>query len=120
MGHYPLAHRRGIQAYALFMRAQDPEKLGFKRVGSLAPDDRGRVTLPKLLQREGGGVGSAAFVNDAGQIMLDPVVEVPAREQWLYKNPKAIKALRAGLESAAAKPPQSLGSFAKYARDSDD
>jgi hypothetical protein len=101
------------------MREQDPQKLGFKRVASLAPDERGRVTLTKLFQR-GSGVSFAAYVNDAGQIMLDPVVEVPAREQWLYKNPKAMKALKAGLESAAGKQPKSLGSFAKYARDSDD
>jgi hypothetical protein len=102
------------------MREQDPEKLGFKRVASLAPDERGRVTLTKLFQRGSGGVSFAAYVNDAGQIMLDPVVEIPAREQWLYRNPKAMKALKAGLESGAEKPPKSLGSFAKYARDRDD
>jgi hypothetical protein len=102
------------------MHEQDPEKLGFKRVASLAPDERGRVTLTKLLQQDSVGVSFAAYVNDAGQIMLDPVVEVPAREQWLYKNPKAMKALRAGLQSAAGKPPRSLGSFAKYAKEKDD
>ncbi|MHB1843738.1 MAG: hypothetical protein ACYCWW_02745 [Deltaproteobacteria bacterium] len=76
--------------------------------------------MTKLLKQEGAGASFAAYVNDAGQIMLDPVVEVPAREQWLYKSPEAMKALRAGLDSAATKPPRSLGSFAKYARDADD
>jgi hypothetical protein len=100
------------------MRAQDPERLGFKRVASLAPDERGRITLAKLLKlRRTEGTSFAAYVNDAGQIMLDPVVEVPERERWLYQSPKAMKALKAGLDSAAKKPPVSLGSFAKYAKD---
>ena len=47
-------------------------------------------------------------------------LRVPAGERWLYNGPKAMRALCAGLESAAEKPPKSLGSFAKYARDSDD
>ena len=100
------------------IRPQDPEKLGFKRVASLAPDDRGRITLSKLLkQRHNEGTAFAAYVNEAGQIMLDPVVEVPARERWLYQSPKAMKALKGGLESGARRPAVSLGSFAKYAKD---
>jgi hypothetical protein len=100
------------------MRPQDPEKLGFRRVASLAPDERGRITLSKLLkQRRNEGTSFAAYVNEAGQIMLDPMMEVPARERWLYESPKAMKALKAGLDSAATKPAISLGSFAKYAKD---
>jgi hypothetical protein len=100
------------------MRTQDPEKLGFKRVTSLAPDERGRVTLSKVLKQLGvEGASFAAYVNDAGQIMLDPVIEVPVRERWLYQNPKAIRALKAGLDSAVQKAPVNLGSFAKYTKD---
>src|SRR5450631_1142866 len=100
------------------MRPQDPERLGFKRVASLAPDERGRITLSKLLKQwRTKGTSFAAYVNEAGQIMLDPMVEVPARERWVYESPKALKALKAGLDSAARKPTVSLGSFAKYAKD---
>jgi hypothetical protein len=100
------------------MRSQDPEKLGFKRVTSLSPDGRGRITLSKLLKRRPTEPASfAAYVNDAGQIMLDPVVEVPTRERWLYRSQKAMKALKAGLDSATKQPLVRLGSFAKYAKD---
>jgi hypothetical protein len=89
-------------------------RLGFRlRKGYVHPDARGRLSL-----------GSAArdadyrvLVNDRGQILLDPVVPVPASEAWLWESP----ALRASMERALAQAEggdyEDLGSFAEYADD---
>lgn len=102
--------------------AFDPESLGFKRVNSVEPDSKGRVTLGKLIsdilaQAKMAGGRFNVYVNEVGQIVLDPTMEVPLREQWIYKNPKALAALQRGLTSAVTKPLVDLGSFAKHADD---
>ncbi len=102
------------------MGAFEPERMGFTRVTSVEADDKGRVTLGKVIQKPPTQMAHgrfAVYVNDAGQIVLDPTLEIPVREQWIYKNAKALKALQRGLASAATKPMVDLGSFAKYARD---
>ncbi|HTW07258.1 MAG TPA: hypothetical protein VME46_07100 [Acidimicrobiales bacterium] len=99
----------------------DPEKLGFHRTTSVDVDDRGRVVLGKALK---GMLHKphrfAAFVNQVGQIVLDPLAEIPARERWIFENPEALVALREGVESARKGPLVDLGSFAKYDTDEDD
>jgi hypothetical protein len=95
------------------------ERQGFRRLpGSIAPDVRGRITLGQALREpRTEGLSFRAYVNDAGQVLLDPVVEVPLREQWLFKSPRALRALQKGLRSATEKRPVDRGSFARYAGD---
>lgn len=57
------------------------------------------------------------YRNDAGQILLDPQVMVPAREAWLYKNKKAHTAVLEGIEQAKRGELVKLPSLAKHARD---
>lgn len=40
------------------------------------------------------------FVGEDGDVLLRPVVNVPAKEAWLFKNPKALKAVKEGLKEA--------------------
>jgi hypothetical protein len=78
----------------------------------LRPDAKGRINLGKLEQ----GVSSfRAHRTEDGNIVLEPYSEIPAREKWLFDNPKALEAVRAGLAQAAAGETGSLGSFAEYA-----
>lgn len=42
------------------------------------------------------------FVGEDGDVLLRPVVNVPAREAWLFKNPEALKAVKDGLKEAKA------------------
>jgi uncharacterized protein with von Willebrand factor type A (vWA) domain len=61
-------------------------------------DARGRLTLgPRFANR-------LVIVRelDDGGLEIVPAEAVPAREAWLYKNPKALKAVREGLEEARA------------------
>lgn len=57
------------------------------------------------------------FVNEAGQILLDPLLSVPVRELWLYRNPVALAKVREGLAQAAKGELHDAGSFAKFADD---
>lgn len=52
------------------------------------------------------------LVNEAGQILLDPI---HPKEQWLWQNPEALAMVRRGIQQAAAGEVHDLGSFAQYA-----
>lgn len=74
-------------------------------------DSRGRIQL-----------GSAAMDKDFrvefgedGTISLIPVVFIPEREAWLYKNEEAMEQIRRGLADAAAGRVVEVTSLAEYA-----
>lgn len=91
-------------------------RLGFQpRKGFVHPDSRGRLTL-----------GSAArdadyrvFVNEKGQILLDPVVAIPASEAWLWESPSLRASMERALGQAEAGEFEDLGSFAQFAEEDD-
>jgi hypothetical protein len=97
----------------------------FEFVGEGGIDERKRISLAKALglvkERIGEIDGSLealhfrVYVNNDGQILLDPAVSVPLREMWLYRNPVALAKVREGLAQAAKRKLLDLGSFAKYA-----
>lgn len=63
----------------------------------LRPDAKGRVTLGKLAE----GVSSyVAKRQEDGKIILEPFIEVPAAERWLYGNAEAIASVRRGIGDA--------------------
>lgn len=75
------------------------------------PDSRGRLTLGQVARAKSYRV----MVNDAGQILLDPVVSIPERELWLWQNPDALASVNLGIQHSAAGKTHDLGSFAQYA-----
>ncbi len=65
----------------------------------LRPDAKGRITLGKLAE----GVSSyRARRKEDGTIVLEPFVEIPAGERWLYQDKKALETVRKGLADAKA------------------
>lgn len=62
-------------------------------------DERKRLALGKVAAQ---GDGYRVYVNEDGQILLDPVIAIPVREAWLYKNPEALARVQAGLADLAA------------------
>ena len=81
-------------------------------IQTIRPDSKGRVSLGKLAK----GVSSFHVVKNAdGIITLEPFVEIPAREKWLYDNDEALEAVKAGLKEAVKNPLVDRGSFANYA-----
>jgi hypothetical protein len=75
------------------------------------PDSRGRFSIGAIAKSKTYRVQ----MNDAGQILLDPVVAVPERELWLWQNSEAISSVQRGIEQAGAGEVHDLGSFAQYA-----
>ena len=97
----------------------------FELISEGGIDERKRLSLTKALgvlkeRLPDLGDSSAAlqfrvYINDAGQILLDPVLTVPLREMWLYRNPVALAKVREGLAQAAEGESHDLGAFAKFA-----
>jgi hypothetical protein len=86
-----------------------PEK--FERV--LRPDRKGRVGLGALAK----GVSSFHVTVSGDRIILEPFAEIPAREKWLFENPKALASVKRGLTDSEARKTKGRGSFAKYVDD---
>jgi hypothetical protein len=86
--------------------------LNFRTVKEIVePDSRGRFSIGAIAKSKTYRVQ----MNDAGQILLDPVVAVPERELWLWQNSAVIASVRRGIEQAGAEEVHDLGSFAQYA-----
>ncbi len=76
----------------------------------LRPDAKGRITLGKLAE----GVSSyRARRQKDGKIILEPFVEIPADERWLWENKKALESVMRGIEDARAGRVKRM-SFKKY------
>ena len=74
---------------------------------NLKVDQKKRITLGKLAAEE---VSSYDVeVKDNGVIVLYPKVEIPADELWLFKNKKALNAVKEGLRQSAEGKVSSLG-----------
>ncbi len=88
----------------------------FKLIAKAAkPDAKKRISVAKASFLEGALYD--VYVNDLGQVMLDPVETVPASEAWLFKNKKARESVKRGLSESGKGKTKDLGSFAKYAKD---
>ena len=59
--------------------------------------NKDRISLGKLLRN----VSSVdIFRDEIGNLILQPKVELPAHEVWLYKNPQALMSVQRGLKQA--------------------
>lgn len=59
----------------------------------LTPDERGRITIGKANHV----VSYKAVYYQDGSITLTPMVEIPARELWLWQNKEALASVQRGL-----------------------
>jgi hypothetical protein len=78
------------------------------------PDSKGRVTLGHLAS---GVSGYTITETKEHKLILEPYVEIPARERWLFDNKAALKKVESGLKDAAAGRLSEKGSFAKFSDD---
>lgn len=80
----------------------------------LRPDSKGRITLGSITK---GVSGYAVHKKPNGIIVLEPFVEIPAKEQWLFENTSALKKLKSGLIQAKNKELIDKGSFSEFSDD---
>jgi len=78
---------------------------------SIRPDERGRITLGQALKAK----NYRLMVNDAGQILLDPVTTISERELWLWQNSAALASVQRGIKQSGAGRGRDLGDFSQYA-----
>lgn len=84
-----------------------------KKLERVRPDAKGRVTLGKLAE----GVSSYRVRRQSdGKIVLEPFVEIPACERWLFQNAEALKRVQRGLADSESGRTTSLGAFSKHLR----
>ncbi|MDQ3522490.1 MAG: hypothetical protein M3434_09175 [Gemmatimonadota bacterium] len=91
--------------------------LGFRaRKGYVHPDARGRLTLGSAARN----ADYRVLVNEKGQILLDPVVPIPASEAWLWESPSLRASMERAMRQAESDEFEDLGSFAQSADEDDD
>lgn len=78
------------------------------------PDSKGRITLGHLAD---GVSGYAITETKDHKLILEPFVEMPASEKWLFDNKLALAKVRRGLKDAASGHLVKKGSFAEFADD---
>ncbi|MGI9862294.1 hypothetical protein SDD30_13025 [Moorella naiadis] len=70
----------------------------FYEIDTRKIDERSRVTLGDLFK---GYKRVRLYKNDRGEVLLQPVVEIPASEVWLYENKESLAEVMKGLQDAA-------------------
>jgi len=87
--------------------------MAVSRVFEVAVDGRRRVTLGPAATHQRYRVQ----VQDDGDIVLTPLVSIPARELDLWNDPDLLASVKRGLAQAAAGDVHDLGDFEQYADD---
>jgi len=77
----------------------------------LTVDSKKRISLTKLLPSV--KISSVRAYKENEKIILEPMVEIPAHEAWLYENEAALKKVKTGLSQKGT---IKRGSFAKHAK----
>src|SRR6266446_2735760 len=85
---------------------------GFEDYGTAKIDSKHRLLIKGEVEEH-----YRIYRNEAGQILLEPQVMIPAREAWLFKNKKALASVLRGLKQSAKGKGRYLGNFARYADD---
>lgn len=78
---------------------------------SLTVDSKKRISLTKLLPP--GNIRSVRAYTDGLRIVLEPMMEVPVEEAWLFENRDSLKKILTGLSQKGS---VKRGSFAKYTK----
>ena len=68
------------------------------QVKTLRPDAKGRITLGSLAKD---ATGFSVSIDKQHRIILEPLVEIPAREKWLFENKATLNQVRKGIQDAA-------------------
>ena len=70
----------------------------FQQICTKTIDDQNRITLGDLLN---GHKRVRLYKNIRGEVLLQPTVEIPTSELWLFQNKEALEAVQLGLKDAS-------------------
>ncbi len=71
--------------------------------------------MPKSLVKE--GIAFQIWANSEGQILLEPQVNIPASELWVFDDKKVLASLDKAMFESMNGQVVKRGSFAKYVKD---
>jgi len=63
----------------------------FEEIGTRTIDERNRLTVGEILK---GCKRIRLYRNVSGEVLLQPIVEIPASELWLFQNTEAINSVQ--------------------------
>ncbi len=76
----------------------------FVSVGIKTVDSKNRIGLGekilKTIDSKGRVDAYKIFIGKEGDILLRPVIAIPANEAWIHDNPEILKKIRKGLDEA--------------------
>ncbi|RKY34684.1 MAG: hypothetical protein DRP69_03920 [Candidatus Duberdicusella sinuisediminis] len=75
----------------------------FIPVGTKTIDSKSRLTLGRKILKlvaQAGAEEFQIFYGEDGDILLRPMVSIPSKEAWIYRNPNILKTIREGLTEA--------------------
>jgi hypothetical protein len=94
------------------------EKLGFRRASEADVDSRRRISLGRIGHPE--HKRYEILENDLGEILLVPLVSMPAREAIVWQNAQVRESIFRGMEQASRGELIDRGSFLEYAEYAED
>lgn len=90
----------------------------FVSVGIKTLDAKNRINLGekilKVIDSKGTADAYKVFIGKEGDILLRPVVTIPANEAWIYEHPKVLKKIRKGLDEAGKKKAKKVSNLDKF------
>lgn len=104
-------------------RSENKPKKKSQRIflpATVSMDNKQRVCLTRMLSKEERECfNTFRMYREDGKIVLEPVIQVPEKDHWIYKDPEALTSLLKGIKDAEEGHLYDLGSFEKYAKEKD-
>jgi hypothetical protein len=98
----------------LALKREEGAEMSEKILKKVRPDAKGRIMLGIKVTE---GVSSYTLIREQGRLILEPNIEIPAKEKWLWDNKSALNQVKKGLKDSARGRVKSRGSFAKFVDD---
>jgi len=93
----------------------------FVLMGRKSVDSKNRITLGqkilKLITSQTGVEEFQIFYGEEGDILLRPVINIPSKEAWIYRNSKILKLIREGLKEAKEGKIERVKNLDKFLKD---
>ena len=93
----------------------------FKSAGTRTIDSKNRITIGEKITKSISTQTEAdkfqIFFNEEGDILLRPMVSIPIREAWIYKNPQVLSSIRQGLDEAKQEKTEKVENLEEFLED---
>ena len=89
----------------------------FTPAGIRTLDAKKRVTLGDSVPKDLKIDSYEVLVGENGDVLLRPMTHIPARERWIYENPKVYESIKKGLAQAKAGKLVKVDDVAKFLED---